>query len=98
MGETGVAVKGAQLNARGSLGVEGEGLRTGESQGAAESLVEGEERPKWDWIQSRTNLMGQTEAGRGGGEGLKSRKVEGQGDNKQHICLIAKKILIYPIL
>lgn len=77
MGVTGVAVKGAQLNARGSLGVEGQGLRAGESQGAATSLVKGKERPKWDWIQSKTNLMGQTEAGRGGGEGVKCRKVEG---------------------
>lgn len=53
-------MEGGQLTARGSLGGEGQELRAGESQGA-ESLVQGKETARWDWIQSRTNAMGCTE-------------------------------------
>ena len=72
----GEGVEGGQLTARGSLGVEGQELRAGESQGA-ESLVQGKETARCDWIQSWTNVRGQTETGRGGGEGVKCRKGEG---------------------
>ena len=43
-------MEGGQLTARGSLGVEGQELRAGESQGA-ESLVQGKETARCDWIE-----------------------------------------------
>lgn len=59
-GAAGEGVEGGQLTARGSLGGEGKELRAGDCQGA-ESLVQGRETARWDWIQSRTNAMGRTE-------------------------------------
>lgn len=55
-------MEGGQLTARGSLCVRGHELRAGESQGA-ERLLQGKGTARWDWIQSRTNVMGWTEMG-----------------------------------
>lgn len=70
-------MESGQLTAGGSQGVEGQELRAGEVL-EAESSVQGKETVRWDQIQSRANVMGQRETGRGGGEGVKCRKKPGR--------------------